>query len=62
MEIVENVARPRTPSVLLAIAVPVVFGILCGGVLSLLFGRANHPGTKWTRRAVLDGLKNPPVA
>ncbi|MBI3468559.1 MAG: hypothetical protein HY000_36620 [Planctomycetes bacterium] len=43
----------RTPSIMLAIFTPVVFGLLVGGVASLLFGRRGHAGSEYTWRNVL---------
>jgi SSS family solute:Na+ symporter len=43
----------RTPSVMLAIFAPTVFGLLLGAVASLLFGRTDHPGIEYTWRNVL---------
>lgn len=44
----------KTPSVLLAIAIPAIVGVLLGGTLSVLFGRKNHPGTAFTWRAIMQ--------
>jgi SSS family solute:Na+ symporter len=44
----------RKPSVMLAVGAPGLFGIVLGGLLSLLFGNSNHLGTAYTWRAVLS--------
>lgn len=45
---------PRTPSVLLAVFMPVAFGLLLGAIASLLFGRDDHPGVAFTWKNVLS--------
>ncbi len=54
---IDAAGKPRTPSVLLAIAVPAVVGLVIGAVLSRLFGRDEHPGLDFTWRAV---MRRPP--
>jgi SSS family solute:Na+ symporter len=44
----------QPPSVMLAIFAPVAFGLVLGAVASRLFGRDDHPGVAFTRRAVLS--------
>jgi SSS family solute:Na+ symporter len=55
---VDSAGKPRTPSVLLAVAGPAVFGLAIGAVLSRLFGRERHSGTDFTWRAV---MRRPPL-
>lgn len=43
----------RTPSVMLSIGIPCLFGIATGWLLSMLAGRREHPGAAFTWRAVL---------
>lgn len=50
---VDSSGTPKTPSVLLAVAVPALLGLLAGGVLNWLFGRREHAGTEFTWWAVL---------
>ena len=40
---IDSAGKPRTPSVMLAVAGPTVFGLATGAVLSRLFGREEHP-------------------
>jgi solute:Na+ symporter, SSS family len=40
--------RPRTPTVLLAIAAPALFGLAIGAIASKLFGRRGHKGEAYT--------------
>jgi SSS family solute:Na+ symporter len=44
----------RTPSIMLSIGVPCLFGIMTGWFLGLLAGRREHPGAAFTWRAVLS--------
>jgi SSS family solute:Na+ symporter len=55
---VDSAGSPRTPSVMLAIAAPVLFGLAIGAVFSRLFGRDAHPGSELTWRAV---MRRPPL-
>jgi SSS family solute:Na+ symporter len=50
---VDSTGKLRTPSVMLAVAAPVLFGLAIGAVLSRLFGREQHPGVELTWRAVM---------
>jgi SSS family solute:Na+ symporter len=50
---VESTGKLRIPSVMLAVAGPTVFGLILGAIASALFGRSQHPGADYTRRAVL---------
>lgn len=49
----DSSGNPRTPSVMLAIAVPAAVGLAGGWLLSVLFGRSHHPGTEYAWRAVM---------
>lgn len=51
---VDDAGAPKTPSVMIAIAAPVCFGLALGWIASLLFGRREHPGTDYTWRAVMS--------
>lgn len=50
---VDAEGKLRTPSILLAIAVPTLFGLMLGGLLSWLCGRSEHEGTSFTWREVM---------
>jgi SSS family solute:Na+ symporter len=50
---VDAAGHLKTPSVLLAIAVPALFGLGTGWLLSSLFGRVHHAGTEFCWRAVV---------
>ena len=45
--------RPRTPSVWLAIAAPVAFGLVVGCLAAAACGRREHPGVHYTWRAIM---------
>jgi solute:Na+ symporter, SSS family len=49
-----DVIKLHTPSVMLAVGVPCLFGIGLGWAVSLVAGRREHPGTAFTWRAVLS--------
>jgi SSS family solute:Na+ symporter len=51
---VDPSGKMRGPSVMLAIGMPCVFGIALGFLAGLVAGRREHPGTKFTWRAVLS--------
>jgi SSS family solute:Na+ symporter len=51
---VDAAGKLKTPSIMLAVAVPAVVGLGGGWLLSRLFGRADHPGTAYTWRAVMQ--------
>jgi SSS family solute:Na+ symporter len=55
---VDSAGKPRTPSVMLAVAAPAVFGLAIGAVFSRLFGREQHSGAGLTWRAV---MRRPPL-
>jgi hypothetical protein len=50
---VDAAGKLRTPSVMLAVFVPVIFGLALGAVASWLFGRRDHAGVEYTWRNVL---------
>jgi SSS family solute:Na+ symporter len=55
---IDSAGKPRTPSVMLAVAAPVLFGLAIGAVCSRLFGRDQHSGTELTWRSV---MRRPPL-
>jgi SSS family solute:Na+ symporter len=51
--LVDGLPKPKTPTIMLAVAAPAMFGMAIGWVFSRLFGRAEHAGTELTWRAVM---------
>jgi SSS family transporter len=54
--------KMKTPSVMLAIFAPALFGLVAGAVASALFGRDDHPGLAYTRREVMKRPEPQPTA
>jgi hypothetical protein len=53
----------RSPTILLAIAAPALFGLVLGAIASFLCGRDDHPGAQFTRREIMKRpLPEHPVA
>jgi SSS family solute:Na+ symporter len=51
---VDAAGQPKTPSVMLAIAVPVLFGLATGWLFSRLLGSDDHPGADYSWRRVMN--------
>ena len=51
---VDAAGHPKTPSVMLAIAAPTLFGLVVGWLLSLTLGREDHPGLDYTWKCVMS--------
>lgn len=51
---VDAAGQPKTPSVLLAITVPVLFGLTMGWLFSQLLGSDDHPGADFSWRRVMS--------
>ena len=49
-----DIIKLHTPSIMLAVGLPCLFGIALGWAVSLVAGRSEHPGTAFTWRAVLS--------